>query len=111
MLEKDPLAGKTFVWTFHDGPTVGASYEHEFREDGTVVFRDTHEHAGSENKKNAAGARYATFEIAPSIHLVSYLSDAGYTLTVAMNLRSGTLHGFASNDTQWFPVTGAVTSP
>ena len=54
------------------------------------------------------GARYASFEIAPNTHLVSYLSSHGYTLTVAMNLSSKKIHGFASNDKEWYPLEGTV---
>ena len=42
------------------------------------------------------------------VHLVSYLSDSGYTLTVAMNLETGRIYGFASNDKEWHPVSGRL---
>ena len=53
-------------------------------------------------------SRYAAFEIAPEVHLASYLSDSGWTLTVATNLRNGRIHGVASNGEEWHPVTGTV---
>ena len=35
------LAGRTFNWTFNDGPTAGKTYEHKFApKDGTVTFRE-----------------------------------------------------------------------
>jgi hypothetical protein len=32
----------------------------------------------------------------------------GLYLTIAMNLGTGRIYGFASNDKQWFPVSGSV---
>jgi hypothetical protein len=105
--QKSPLAGRVFRWTFAGGPTAGKTYEHTFSTDGTVTFKEV---GGAAPSGGGAmpGAKYASFEIAPNIHLVSYLSSHGYTLTVAMNLASKKLHGFASNDKEWYPVEGAV---
>ena len=106
--QKNVLAGRTFRWTFNEGPTAGKTYEHTFSADGTVVFREV----GGAAPTGSAGAmpavRYASFQIAPQIHLVSYLSTHGYTLTVAMNLDSKKLHAFASNDKEWHPLEGTV---
>lgn len=111
------LAGRTFRWTFDDGPTAGKTYEHAFQPDGTVVWREvdasgTTPPAGE--KPPDAGkpdgkkpdTQYASFEVAPSTHLVSYLSDAGYTLSVAMNLDTMRIYGIASNTQEWYPLTG-----
>jgi len=109
--QKSPLAGRVFRWTFCGGPTAGKTYEHTFNTDGTVVFKEV----GGAAPSGAGGAggampgvKYASFEIAPNIHLVSYLSSHGYTLTVAMDLNSKKVHGFASNDKEWYPVEGTV---
>lgn len=99
------LHGKTFQWTFEEGPTAGSSYEHTFNADSSVEFRKLGRDEGGEPKREKS---YASFEVAPDIHLVSYLSDSGFTLTVAMNLETGRIYGFASNDKQWFPVSGKV---
>jgi hypothetical protein len=99
------LHGKTFKWTFEEGPTAGSSYEHTFNADGSVEFRKL---SGDESGKPKREDRYASFEVARGVHLVSYLSDSGFTLTVAMNLGTGRIYGFASNDKQWFPVSGTV---
>jgi hypothetical protein len=100
------LAGHTYRWTFDGGPTAGETYEHSFRDDGTVVFRDVADAPKADPIEK--GVKYASFAIAPGLQLVSYLSEHGYTLTVAMNTASGKLHGFASNDKSWFPLTGTV---
>jgi len=107
--QTNPLAGRTFRWTFDDGPTAGKTYEHVFNPDGTVVFREANgaQQPPAESEKGP-GTKYASFQIAPNMHLVSYLSNHGYTLTVAMNLDSKELHGFASNDKEWHPVKGTV---
>lgn len=105
MAEKSKsLAGRTVRWTFDDGPTAGVTYEHTFRPDGTVVFRDVKSTA----KAGQKGHPYASFEVAPATHLVSYLSDSGYTLTVALNLDSKRCFGVASNNKEWYPLTGRL---
>jgi hypothetical protein len=105
--QKSPLAGRIFRWTFAGGPTAGKTYEHTFNTDGTVTFKEA---GGAAPGGGGAmpGVKYASFEVAPDIHLVSYLSSHGYTLTVAMNLASKKLHGFASNDKEWYPLEGTV---
>jgi hypothetical protein len=106
--QKNPLAGRAFRWTFNEGPTAGKTYEHTFSADGTVVFKEVGGTAQTGSAGAMPGVRYASFEIAPQIHLVSYLSTHGYTLTVAMNLASKKLHGFASSDKEWHPLEGTV---
>jgi hypothetical protein len=46
--------------------------------------------------------------VAPATHLVSYLSDSGYTLTVALNLDTRRCFGVASNEKDWYPISGTV---
>jgi hypothetical protein len=107
--QKNSLAGRVFRWTFSGGPTAGKTYEHTFNNDGTVTFKEVGGAPPSGAGGSAMpGAKYASFDIAPNVQLVSYLSSHGYTLTVAMNLASKKLHGFASNDKEWYPVEGTV---
>ncbi|HEV7672833.1 MAG TPA: MoaF N-terminal domain-containing protein [Thermoanaerobaculia bacterium] len=118
---KQSLAGRTIRWTFDDGPTAGKTYEHTFSTDGTVTWRDVNgkdekkpaessETPKSENSsgKEKAGVPYASFEVAPNVHLVSYLSDSGYTLTVTLNLETLQCSGVASNDKEWYPSAGTI---
>ncbi|HEV7503590.1 MAG TPA: MoaF N-terminal domain-containing protein [Thermoanaerobaculia bacterium] len=99
------LAGRTLRWKFEDGPTAGGEYEHTFEQDGSVVFRKVE--GGKTSGKGTREKKYAAFEVAPEVQLVSYLSsESGYTLTVALNFDSGRLYGFASNDKEWHPVSG-----
>src|SRR5207244_11060912 len=41
LMESDPVRGKTIRWTYDDGPMAGKSFEHSFRSDGTVTWRET----------------------------------------------------------------------
>ena len=100
------LSGRTFTWKFTEGPTAGSAYEHTFLPDGSVEFRKL---GGDAAKgKPTHEKKYASFEVAPEIHLVSYLAESGYTLTIAMNLNTGRIYGFASNDKEWHPVSGTL---
>jgi molybdenum cofactor biosynthesis MoaF-like protein len=101
------LQGRTLLWTFDEGPTAGSTYEHTFEPDGSVVFRKMD---GAEKGKPTREKKYASFEVAPGTHLVSYLGASGYTLTVALNFDTRRLYGFASNDKEWYPVSGTVES-
>jgi hypothetical protein len=44
--------------------------------------------------------------VTDDVYVVSYLSKAGYTLTLALNFETDELFGFASNDQHWYPVRG-----
>jgi len=110
------LAGRTIRWTFNDGPTAGTTYEHDFFPDGTVTWRSVNngnptEKAEKKPKKTSTkppSVPYASFDVAPNVHLVSYLSDSGYTLTVNLNLETLRCYGVASNGEEWYPSAGTV---
>ena len=75
-----------FAWTH--GPTTGKTYEHAFREDGTVEFHEvtSGKAAGRESGAGTAPAakkpmEYGAFRVTDSVFIVSYLSTEGYTLT------------------------------
>jgi hypothetical protein len=99
------LSGQVIRWTFESGPTAGSTYEHTFEPDGSVSFRKIDGEKRGEPKREK---KYGSFEVSKGVQLVSYLSDSGYTLTVAMNLDDGRLVGFASNDKEWYPVSGTL---
>jgi hypothetical protein len=109
----NPLRGKTIRFTFSEGPTKGASYDHTFSGDDRVTWRDSAGPKRDEpSEKASAGAEreppteYASFQVADDVYLVSYLSKAGYTLTVALNFETDELFGFASNSQNWYRVRG-----
>ena len=109
MPDKIPLslAGKTQQWKFSQGPATGTTYEHTFNGDGTVSFRDVKDPP----KPNAkATIKYASYEVAPGTHLVSYLGDSGYTLTVLVDMNKKKIYSIASNSKEWYPATGELVS-
>jgi hypothetical protein len=100
------LAGRILRWKFEDGPTAGGTYEHTFNADGSVEFRKLD---GGKEGKPTREKKYGSFEVAPEVQAVSYLSaESGYTLTVVLNFKTGKLYGFASNEKEWHPVSGTL---
>jgi hypothetical protein len=109
------LAGETQRWRFTSGPTANQTYEHTFNRDGTVTWKSVVEPPKKEPskrdpEKKVAPTRYASFEVEPDLHLVSYLSASGFTLTILVNRRTRSLFGFASNQNEWYPVQGVLES-
>lgn len=109
------LAGQTQRWTFTSGPTAGTTYEHTFDEDGTVTWKDVKGEGSTKGEQKPAPrtkpepTQYASFEVGPGMHLVSYLSrESGYTLTILVNMGARQLHGFASNGKDWTPLEGRL---
>jgi hypothetical protein len=106
----EALRGKTVRFKFEEGPTSGSSYDHAFREDGTVTWRDPAK-AEAKTGSNSSSTKepptkYGSFQVTDDVYVVSYLSKSGYTLTVALNFETDELFGFASNDQNWYPVRG-----
>ena len=98
------IKGHTVRWKWTEGPTAGKVYDHTFGADGSVVFREVKDGVP---QGNASRARQSgTFALSSDVEIVSYLSDHGFTLTVAMNYDSGKMYGFASNEKQLWPVSG-----
>jgi hypothetical protein len=97
------LAGKTFRFTWTAGPKNAVTHEYVFQIDGGVS------HATIEPDRPPeyiTAKQYGAFELAPDIFLVSYLDVTGYVLSVAMDFKSRSLHGFASKASEWYPVQG-----
>jgi hypothetical protein len=99
----DSLRGKTLRWTFTDGPGAGTLFEHTFNDDGSVVWRIIEGPGKGASKQEK---RYAAAPVAADVHAVSYLAASGHTLTVVLNLATGRMVGFASNNTEWYALTG-----
>jgi hypothetical protein len=118
------VRGKTIRFAWTDGPTKDRAYDHVFREDGSVEWRDAD--APQEAATQADGAtgdsvangvaatnkprvEYAAVRITDDVCLVSYQSKEGYTLTVALNFADHAITGFASGAKEWHPVRGTFT--
>jgi hypothetical protein len=98
-----------------DGPTKGKTYEHVFHDDGTVEWRDANapRKAATEAPDDGDAAKkkrveYAAVKIADDVYLVSYLSNEGYTLTVALNFDDNSITGFASGAKEWHEIHGTL---
>ena len=106
------IRGKTIRFIFTEGATAGKSYDHEFGEDGKVAFREVSKQAAAQPSKSGESKNaedrvaYGAFKAAEDVYAVSYLSAAGYTLTVVLNLKNQQLVGFASGEKMWQPVRG-----
>jgi len=62
------LSGRTFRWKFADGPTAGATYEHTFEPDGSVVFRKVEDGTASgkararrSTRRSGSRRRYSSY--------------------------------------------------
>ena len=99
----DSLRGKTLRWIFTDGPMAGTPFEHTFHDDGSLVWRVLD---GQGKGASAQEKRYVQMQVTENVHTVSYLAASGHTLTVVLNLATGRMFGFASNNTEWYPLTG-----
>ena len=117
--QSNEVRGKTIRLSWTDGPTKGTTQEHIFHADGTVEWHSVD--AGGAGKSGDAGKsddksakkpngsekpKYASEKLSDDVSLVSYLSQSGYTLTVALNFDTGKTVGVASNDKNWMPVHG-----
>ena len=94
------LDGATLRFHFEDGPMKGKDYDHTFH-GGKVDWGA----AGSDKRTTSDGK---LVQIGDDCYVGSYLGPNGYTLTTAMNLASGQLVAFASNDKDWVQQTGIV---
>src|SRR5687767_11877803 len=80
----NPLSGKTIRFTFSEGPTKGAAYDHTFHDDGTVTWRDSAAPKRDEPSEKASArdgkgekeppTEYGSFQVADDVYVVSYLS-------------------------------------
>lgn len=100
----ESLVGATVRWGFTEGPTKGSIYEHTFNADGSVEYRDVTE--GKAKGKATRERLCAVEKITPGVHVISYLSSSGYTLTVVLNFEDMSAHSYASNEKGWFPAKG-----
>ncbi|MDI1272183.1 MoaF N-terminal domain-containing protein [Polaromonas sp.] len=98
----ESLKGKTLRWSFADGPTAGMTFEHSFKQDGSVAWRT----AGKEGKSTRVD-KCATVRVDDSVFAVSYLGGSGYTLTVLLNFRNNEAIAFGSNDKEWSQQKGS----
>jgi hypothetical protein len=98
-MSMDPIRGKTLRFTFDDGAMAGKTFEHTFDADGTVVFRILGgEKKAGEKPDHAPSPKYQVATIRDDVRAVSYLSPAGYTLTIILDFATNKLVAFSSNE-------------
>ena len=99
-MENDPIRGSTIRWSYSDGPTKDTEFEHVFAKDGTVTYRMLTKQPQSENgqTKKTEKPTYEVANVGPDVWAESYLAPSGYTLTSVLDLDSGKLVSFASNE-------------
>ncbi|MEP7003004.1 MAG: MoaF N-terminal domain-containing protein [Chloroflexota bacterium] len=102
-MSSDPVRGKTLHWSFTDGPMAGVTYEHVFRNDGTVTWAEPGKTPGTDSS-----ATYEVDPISDGVYVVSYLSKAGYALTTVVDERSSKIVSFASNEKELSMQHGTV---
>jgi hypothetical protein len=98
-MKSNPISGKTIRWTFDDGVMAKKSFDHTFNDDGSLTFMMLK--ADSDQKDLEKSTRIEKYEVATlgtDVTVVSYLVPHGFTLTVAMNMKSKKLVAFSSND-------------
>ncbi|MDB4956450.1 MAG: hypothetical protein JWO36_4019 [Myxococcales bacterium] len=87
------IHGKTLRFKFNDGPMAGKTFEHAFDDHGTVTWKML----GGEGKPSKP-TKYELAHVNFDVFAVSYLGDAGYTLTTILDFNTGLLVAFASNE-------------
>jgi hypothetical protein len=98
-MSDNPIRGKTFRFTFHDGAMAGKTFEHAFGADSTVVFHMMGgEQKAGEKLDRAPPTKYELATIRDDVCAVSYLSSAGYTLTTVLDFATKRLVAFSSNE-------------
>jgi hypothetical protein len=99
-MTKDPIRGKTVLFTFDDGPMAKKTFAHVFSDNGTVEFSVVGADASSPTKepKKTPETKYEAAPVGAQVLAVSYLSPSGYTLTTLLDFETRRLVAFSSNE-------------
>ena len=102
-------------WTWTEGPTKGATHEHEFHDDGTVEWRAVGGAAQQQNRAPKADGvpaqkthpKYAAMKAADGVVAVSYQSpELGYTSPSFSISRTRKWSGSPWGASDWHSVQG-----
>lgn len=92
----NPITGHSLRFKFSDGPMAGKSFDHTFSRNGNVSFREV----GSDpNSKGGSAQQYYVASAGQDVHVISYLTGSGNTLTVVLDYKTMKLVAFASSAT------------
>ena len=94
-MNANPITGHSLRWRFVDGPMAGRSFDHTFSRNGTVSFREVGSDPGA---RPGVAEEYEVASIGPDVHVVSYRSHSGNTLTTVLDYKTLKLVAFASNE-------------
>lgn len=100
-MEPQPVAGKSYRWTFFDGPMKDRAFEHTFRAEGGVSFVAL-DAAGYPQGLPTRAATYESASLGRDVTIAAYLSPSGTTLTVVLDHRTGLLVAVASNENDYW---------
>jgi hypothetical protein len=89
-MNRSPIAGKTLLFTFEDGPMAGKTFEHFFEPSGSVRYRQVDSKGEGTSEKKYEGAL-----VGQDVCAISYLGSSGYTLTVVLDYRTKRLVAFS----------------
>jgi len=92
-MNRNPVSGKSVVWTFDDGPMAGRTVTHTFNADGSLEF----EMGSGGSGKSTHVDKYEVARLNDDITVVSYLGPHQYTLTVALDFSTGMMVAVSSN--------------
>lgn len=95
VLNNNPITGHTLRWSFQDGPMAGRSFDHTFSRNGGVIFREV---GNDPQVVRGSADQYQVASLGQDVHVVSYLSGSGHTLTVVLDFRTRKLIAFASDE-------------
>lgn len=91
----NPVTGHSLRFTFNDGPMAGKAFDHTFSRNGNVSFREVD---GDPNAKAGNAQQYHVATVGQDVHVISYLTGSGNTLTLVLDYKTMKLVAFASND-------------
>jgi hypothetical protein len=92
----NPITGHSLRLKFSDGPMAGKAFDHTFSRNGNIAFREVD---GDPNAKAGNAQQYHVASVGQDVHVISYLSATGHTLTVVLDYKSMKLVAFASDAT------------
>ena len=101
----ETIKGKTITWEWTKGAFKGGIYKNTFHKDGRVHWRGI---AGAEAGKDGIEKEYSEMNVAENVFSISWLESIGYTVTVTLNFNNNTIYGIASNEKEWYPLSGVI---
>ena len=90
----NPITGHSLRFKFNDGPMAGKAFDHTFSRNGNVSFREAE---SDPNAKPGSAQQYHVASVGQDVHVISYLTANGHTLTIVLDYKAMRLVAFASD--------------